>query len=115
MRDAIIIRDLEMWPTNLGKMTWEKATARVAKLGPGWRLPTIEEFKEVLYPNRKNMPDIVEGEYYWSSTAHANLSAWNFPFYYVTANNSNKNSTYYVSAVRDFGGVEALDYLLQDF
>jgi hypothetical protein len=114
MRDAIIIEDLQVWPKDLGKMTWQQATEMAQSLGPGWRLPTIEEFKEVLYPNRKNMPDIVEGEYYWSSSYYYTY-AWNFRFTNGTTNNYNKDYTFYVRAVRDVTGEVALDLLLKDF
>jgi len=114
MRDAIIIEDLQVWPKDLGKMTWDEATARVAKLGPGWRLPTIEEFKEVLYPNRKNLPDI-EGEYYWISIELDLNSAWIFDFRNGHAHHLLKGNPLYVRAVRDFTGEVALDLLLKDF
>ncbi len=111
----IIIGELQVWPKDLGKMTWGEATARVAKLGPGWRLPTIEEFKEVLYPNRKNLPDIVEEEYYWSSTEDSNPYSLYFTFLYGFAHIYPKDNPLYVRAVRDFTGEAALDLLLKDF
>jgi hypothetical protein len=104
MRDVIIIEDLQVWPKDLGKMTWAQSTEMAQSLGPGWRLPTIEEFYDVLYPNRKNLPDI-EGEYYWSSTEYDNYSACYFL----------KGNPLYVRAVRDFTGEVALDLLLKNF
>ena len=114
MRDLIIIEDLQVWPEDLGEMTWEEATAEVAKLGPDWRLPTIREFEDVLYPNMKKIPKISKANY-WSSTENGDGYAWTFYFYYGYAGNTNKYNTYYVLAVRDFGGEVALDLLLKEF
>ena len=115
MRDLIIIDGLQVWPKDLGEMTWDEATARVAKLGPGWRLPTIREFEDVLYPNIKKIPKIRKA-FYWSSTETAsNYTAWYFYFTNGNANYFNKTNTYYVRAVRDFTGEVALDLLLKEF
>ena len=114
MRDAIIIENLQVWPEDLGEMTWDEATARVAKLGPGWRLPTIREFEDVLYPNMEKIPKIRTVNY-WSSTVYVYYTAWNFYFLNGTAYTTNKNYTSYVRAVRDFTGEIALDLLLKEF
>jgi hypothetical protein len=114
MRD-LIIEDLQVWPEDLGEMTWKEATAEVAKLGPDWRLPTIEEFREVLYPNIEKIPKISKASY-WSSMENANNNAWNFNFNNGGANYyASKVNTYYVRAVRDFTGMMAIDLLLKDF
>jgi hypothetical protein len=113
MRD-LIIEHLQIWPEDLGEMTWEEATAEVAKLGPGWRLPTIREFEDVLYPNMKKIPKISKA-YYWSSTDYANLIAWTFYFLNGNAYYNHKLTTFYVRAVRDFTGEVALDLLLKEF
>lgn len=117
MRDTIIIENLEVWPEDLGKMTWDEANTEIAKLGPDWRLPTIEEFREVLYPDRKKLFDKISFDIYWSSTESFNYSdprqtVWNFKFYNGYSYPTSKNLTYYVRAVRDF---DALEYLLKDF
>lgn len=109
MEDTIIIKGLEIWPKDLGKMPWQEAMTAATKLGPGWRLPTIEEFKEILGLD-------VTGEYYWSSTEYSNYTAWSFNFtnglaYFIF----NKYTTFYVRAVRDFTGEAAIEYLLKDF
>lgn len=115
MEETIIIGDLQVWPRDLGEMTWRQATARVAELGPGWRLPTIEEFKETLYPNRSRISGVDENAYYWSSTEYDFNYAWYFTFYNGTASNLNNYYSNYVRAVRDFTGDTALEYLLKDF
>jgi len=114
MRDALIIEHLQVWPEDLGEMTWDEATARVAKLGPGWRLPTIREFEDVLYPNMKKIPKIRKATY-WSSMEYDNYSAWYFYFYFGNADTCSKNITELVRAVRDFTGMMAIDLLLKDF
>ena len=40
--ETIIIEGLQIWPEDLGKMTWDEAMAEVKELGPDWRLPTIK-------------------------------------------------------------------------
>jgi hypothetical protein len=114
MRDLIIIEDLQVWPEDLGEMPWEEATAEVAKLGPDWRLPTIREFEDVLYPNMKKIPKISKNNY-WSSTENDLNYAWHFTFFNGNANYNYKNLTTYVRAVRDFNGETALDLLLKEF
>ena len=115
MRDLIIIDGLQVWPKDLGEMTWDEATAEVAKLGPGWRLPTIREFEDVLYPNMKKIPKIRKA-YYWSSTESTANYAWTFYFLNgSTYDYSSKYSTLFVRAVRDFNGEVALDLLLKEF
>ena len=117
MEDTIIIDGLEIWPKDLGKMPWQEATTEVAKLGPGWRLPTIEELRYTLYPSRSGILGLdVTGKYYWSSTENDNYNAWYFYFTNEYANSiTNKSNTGYVRAVRDFTWEAALEYLLKDF
>lgn len=106
---TIIIEELQIWPKDLGEMTWDEAIVEVAKLGPGWRLPTIEEFKEVLYPNRSGILG-VDDKLYWSSTERSNDYSWNFTFYYGSANYNSKHYTYNVRAVRDV----SIEYIVSD-
>ena len=113
--EPIIIENLQVWPEDLGEMTWDEAMEKVKELGEGWRLPTIEEFKETLYPNRDRIPKLEES-YYWSSSE----SNANFVRYFLFFNgsaffNSNKYTTYYVRAVRDFNAEVALELLLKEF
>jgi hypothetical protein len=86
----------EIYPTDLGEMKWDEAKKTCADLGDGWRLPTIEECF-IMYRNKA-----INKAYCWSSTEYVYNSAWYFSFndgaaYYY----GNKNSTYYVRAVRD--------------
>jgi hypothetical protein len=97
-------------------MTWDEATAEVAKLGPGWRLPTIEEFREVLYPNREKLfGKTISFAYYWSSTERDANIAWFFNVYNGNAHDYFKLTTSYVRAVRDITGEIAIGLLLKNF
>jgi len=113
---TVIIEGLEIWPKDLSEMTWYEAKVEVAKLGPGWRLPTIEEFRETLFPNREKISNILSMMTdYWSSTEIDNTYACYFYFNVGNANYNYKYSTYYVRAVRDFNADVAIEYLLKDF
>jgi len=95
-------------------MTWDEATQRVKELGEGWRLPTIEELKETLYPNMKRIPDLKAG-IYWSSSEYYANHAWIFNFSNGYALYHNNLTTYYVRAVKTFDGGAALELLLKEF
>ena len=116
--EIIIIGDLQIWQQPLSKirMTWDEATASVTELGPGWRLPTLVEFKETLYPGRSGLLDI-DNDYYWSSTVNPYYSdlAWTFNLHVGYSSSYSKERSYCVLAVRDFGGETALELLLKDF
>lgn len=68
-----------------------------------WRLPTIEEFKNILYPNEDKIPNISSGkyDYYWSSSKHDTLVALAFDFSNGKYFYNGKDDTGYVRAVRD--------------
>ena len=83
---------------NLGHMNWHEAKIACKKLGTGWRLPTKDEL-DMLYENREEIGGFANNGY-WSSTEYDYNYAWNFYFYDGNAYYTNKNSTYYVRAVR---------------
>jgi hypothetical protein len=72
------------------------------KLQNKWRLPTIEEFKKVLYPNMEKIPNLEKDSYYWSSSEYYDSYAWAFSFSIGFASNYFKHSTLQVRPVRDF-------------
>lgn len=113
MKTPTIIKNLQVWPEDLGLLSWQEATRAVSDLGPGWRLPTLEEFEDVLYPNRTRIPDLKDE--YWSSTELDHNYAWYFLFSNGFAYYTNKNFTLYVRAVRDWTGELAIELLLKDF
>jgi hypothetical protein len=115
MQDLIIIENLEIWPNDLGQMDWNEAIREIKTLGPGWRLPTIEELKTVIWPNRFEIPHL-EGDFYWSGTEYGAYGlVFKLDISTGISSNFSKNYPFYVRAVRDFDGEKALEYLLKDF
>lgn len=114
--ETIIIKGLEVWPEDLGKMTWQEAMDTTANLGSGWRIPTIQEFKEILYPNRDNLG--FNRWFYWSSTEYNTTYAYAFLIIKDSSCYDTpciKEKVYSVRAVRDFTSGVAIEYLLKDF
>tara|TARA_R110000868_G_C10606854_1_gene741026 strand:- start:247 stop:627 length:381 start_codon:yes stop_codon:yes gene_type:complete len=93
-----LIVDFEVYPKDLGRMSWNEANKACANLGDGWRLPTKEELN-IIYEN-KNVVGGFANDYYWSSTEYDSNYAWFQNFNYGFQYNSNKNYTFYVRAVR---------------
>jgi hypothetical protein len=68
-----------------------------------WRLPTVEEFENVLYPNMEKIPNLEKYSPYWSSSEYSSYSAWSFSFSNGRAGNYGyKRFTKQVRPVRDF-------------
>jgi hypothetical protein len=65
-----------------------------------WRLPTIEEFENVLHPNKHKIPKLNNSDY-WSSSEYSDYAAWSFFFFIGEASYANKDATKRVRAVRD--------------
>lgn len=88
----------EVYPTDLGEMTWNEAKEACTNLGDGWRLPTKDELN-LIYENK----DVVGGfanNVYWSSTENATNYAWLQDFSNGPQSNASKNYPLYVRAVR---------------
>jgi hypothetical protein len=73
--------------------------------GPEWFLPSIQELKE-MYENKEDL-EAVPGfnsfsNYYWSSTENSNEGAWNQKSSDGSQDDSNKENSKYVRAVRAF-------------
>jgi len=88
----------EVYPTDLGQMTWYEAKEACVNLGNGWRLPTKYELN-LIYENK----DVVGGFanlYYWSSTELGNGNAWFQNFYNGYQGSYSNLFTHYVRAVR---------------
>jgi hypothetical protein len=68
--NSTIIENLEVYGQDLGKMSWNEGTQKVQELGDGWRLPTTEEFENILNPNKNKIPNLKQNknDYYWTST-----------------------------------------------
>lgn len=80
------------------KMNWKEAKATCASLGKGWRLPTRVELN-TLYQNRAKIGGFTIGAY-WSSNVYVFSSRYILLFFNGFYGISNKNSTFYVRAVR---------------
>lgn len=69
-----------IWSATLGEdLTFSEAETRVAELGDGWRLPTVDELQLIVDRNKcrpaantEIFPD-TKNDWYWTSTA----CAWN--------------------------------------
>jgi len=83
---TIIIENLEVYNEDLGRMSFEEANKKVAALGNGWRLPTNQEFKSTLLPNKlkiskvqtKNIEHLAN---FWSSSKN-----YGAPYYFYFMN-----------------------------
>lgn len=96
-----------LWSRTLGRATWADAPAMIAReLGPGWRIPAIEELSAVVdyarHAPATELPDTQSG-HYWSASTYApdTYSAWivSFDDGYVYAYGK-PYYNYYVRAVR---------------
>jgi hypothetical protein len=82
-----------------GLMNWTDSKKYCAKLGKGWRLPTLNEL-QILYQKRKQISGFHD-LHYWSSTVDDNLkSAWSKGFFDGTEENINKDYRQSVRAVK---------------
>ena len=91
---------LEVMTEDLGRMSNVEAKQACEKLGDGWRLPTIEEIKEISWHT-----DRIGGFKnfrYWTRTEASYSYAWYYnPLSNVVAGVDHKDYPYYVRAVRD--------------
>ena len=99
-KKLVVKRDFnfEIYPDELGKMTWYEALEKVKELGDGWRMPTITELQLIWESEHK---DLFKKESYWSSSEYNSGLAWGFSFYDGNAYDDDKNTYSYVRAVRD--------------
>ena len=89
----------EVYPTDLGQMTWDEAKEACVNLGNGWRLPTKYELN-LIYENKNEIGGVASG-IYWSSTEYKANYAW---IQYLSSGEQDYNykaSRYNVRAVRD--------------
>lgn len=96
--------------TNTSLYTNSLAKDWVESLGEGWYIPSIDEIN-TLYNNRYHVNKaisalgsgtLLSNTLYWSSTEDNYFNTWTFYFNFGVAENSNKNSTEYVRAVKSF-------------
>ena len=113
--EPIIIENLQIWPKDLGPLAWTGTMEKVNALGIGWRLPTIDEFKEVLSPNESNIPNTLHTALYWSSDEEGGDGKYAFSFKQDYHDYFNTYNKFYSRPVRDFNGDIAIDLLLKEF
>ena len=113
---------LEWQREHSGPMTWRMAMDYAAKLGDGWRLPTVIELVSLVDYDRCDpasafpaMPSVAA---FWSSSSDAGSAsnAWYVNFYHGNVSNDGKTSTSYVRCVRrpvvgpsDLGRLDAME------
>ena len=61
-----------------GLMDWETAKQKAAAVGPGWRLPTIQEWEKIV-AIKDQIPNLKAGEDYWSESQYDSDAAWIMP------------------------------------
>lgn len=83
-----------------GMMNWDEATAACSKLGPGWRLPTVDELN-ILYKNKDRIGGF-KGKFYWSSTEIGSFNACFQLFSTGYRNVHAKYITNYVRAIKSY-------------
>jgi hypothetical protein len=117
MNTPIIIENLEIFPKDFGLINWEQANHNAKTLGQGWRIPTLKEMTDILYPNREELSSI------WESVS----ICWTAdPAYYVghyrtfSLSDGKRNDFHFTTLVnailvRDFNGETAISYLLKEF
>jgi hypothetical protein len=66
-KNPIIIDSLEVYPELLPELTFFETIGFIEHLGDGWRLPTIEELRTILYPSNSKIP-FADKKTLWSST-----------------------------------------------
>ncbi len=114
--ETLIIENLEVWPQDLGEMTWNEAQMEVINLCPGWRLPTVDEFVDILWPAKGKMPNINIHSNYWSSKeAQTYPGAWYFSFASGYVNHNEVHNRRLVRPVRDLTYDTIINRLLKDF
>lgn len=88
----------EVYPNDLGQMTWDDAMNACDGLGDGWRLPTRLELL-LMHINQDGLGGFADINY-WSSTEDGGSFAWEQGFLFGNQLNANKYNLYYVRAVR---------------
>ena len=82
------------------KMEWEQAKKACAAIGNGWRLPSVDELKEI-HRLKDDIGGFKPNERYWSITENGDSSAWYFDFPFGSDDSaSGKSNTGYIRAVK---------------
>jgi len=82
------------------KLNWEEANSACEALGDGWRLPTVEELKEI-HLLKDEIGGFKPNERYWSKLDNGDSCAWYFDFPFGSEDStSGKSNTGFVRAVK---------------
>jgi hypothetical protein len=115
--EPIIVDNLEVWPDKSYSMNFEWAEHVASEFGKGWRIPTILELTDILYPNREKLLDIlINAADYWSiSPGYSRDSYQTFSF--DSGNSRNRHATTQLNLilVRTITPDSALNHLLKEF
>jgi hypothetical protein len=101
-QESLILKqqfNFEIYPDELGKMTWYESIVVVKNLGDGWRLPTILELHLIYNSELKDKFKI--DNCYWSSSEINSEKAWIFNFNYGGIDYYGKYLYEYIRPVRD--------------
>jgi len=81
---TIDVGGLEIHDTLETKMNLDEAIQACMSIGDGWRLPTKEEVKNVIIPNRSKIKAFAkQDDNYWTSTPYSNDM---YSFFFDTSN-----------------------------
>ena len=115
--EPIIIDDLLVWPKELGSLSWQEATDIASALGTGWRLPTVDEYKKLLFSTVSLKKE--SGVRYWTLGWGTEWRADDYIYAFSPLHNSasiyDKKTRYLAIAVKTFDGEAALELLLKEF
>jgi len=89
---------IQVYPTDLGDMSWDDAVKACSDLGDGWRLPSRIELL-LMYENKEIIGGFADNNY-WSSTEISYNYAWLQNFNNGKQFNYYKNFKYNVRAVK---------------
>jgi hypothetical protein len=89
--------DIEIYPNDLGEMTWDEAIKSCQSLGLGWRLPTREELLLMFL----NKDESYKDDWYWTSCEHDEYHAWYVAFKFGSHYQVFKSTKHLVRPVRN--------------
>lgn len=101
-KESLILKqqfNFEIYPDELGKMTWYESVVVVKNLGDGWRLPTILEL-HLIYNNELKDKFQIDN-CYWSSSEINSEKAWIFNFNYGGTDYYGKYLYQFIRPIRD--------------
>jgi hypothetical protein len=68
LSNAKQVGQMKVYPTPFSTESFLVAQAMCKSLGEGWRLPTLDELKQIQMSGMYNDPNALEGNFFWTST-----------------------------------------------